>query len=427
MADIEISKQTARRFILGRQGLWPGRRWQGLEGAAQAIRSMEALQIDPLNVVARSHDITLYGRVVGYKPEYLNSLLYEQRQFFDYGGGLHIYPIEEMPYWRLPMRHRAEHGRWAQLAAEQPELVDEARNALRTRGPLGNRDLPGNARVTGNYRGRKDTALALYYLWLTGEVMIHHRNGFDRMYDFRENVVPSEYDWAATPEQSEAYFARKAVRYQGLVTERSWRNYLSNFFERNLDAQEGKSRLAAFMETGELASLHIEGSKDTWYALASDLPLLDTLEAGEIPAAWQPLAETTLEEAVILAPLEIVSARGRAKWLFDFDYVWEVYKPAEQRRWGYYTLPVLYGDQLVARLDPKLERKSGTLLINGYWPEEPGPASTPQFEAAFARGLARFAQFAGARQVEIRALQPESLRAEIRRQVGESAALTVIE
>ena len=98
--------------------------------------------------------------------------------------------------------------------------------------------------------------------------------------------------------------------------------------------------------------------------------LLATLAADQVPAAWQPLVTTTLDEVTFLAPLDIVSARGRAKVWFDFEYIWEVYKPAHQRRWGYYTLPILYGDRLVARFDPKLDRTTNTLVINGMWLED---------------------------------------------------------
>jgi uncharacterized protein YcaQ len=86
MKSITISKKTARRFVLGRQGLWPGRRWEGLEGTAEALHMIEEVQMDPLTVVARSHDIVLWSRVSGYELAYLDSLLYEARQFFDYGG-----------------------------------------------------------------------------------------------------------------------------------------------------------------------------------------------------------------------------------------------------------------------------------------------------------------------------------------------------
>src|SRR5215472_5309326 len=103
---LTISVATMRRFILGKQGLWPGRRWQGKTGASQAIHEIGSVQIDPLVVVARNHDLKLYSRVADYQPDQLNDLLYKDRQFFDYGGMLHIYPMEELPYWKLHMgRH----------------------------------------------------------------------------------------------------------------------------------------------------------------------------------------------------------------------------------------------------------------------------------------------------------------------------------
>ena len=105
----------------------------------------------------------------------------------------------------------------------------------------------------------------------------------------------------------------------------------------------------------------------------------------------------------------IVSARGRAKKLFDFEYIWEVYKPAEQRRWGYYTLPILYGDRLAARLDPKLDRSSMTLHINGFWLEDWQPADA-DFAAALGAGLQRFARFVRASQVDFSAVEPDGLR-----------------
>jgi uncharacterized protein YcaQ len=110
MNPIVISKQTARRFILGRQGLWPGRRWQGKQGVAAAIRACEAVQLDPLVMIARSQDIVLHSRVLDYKPEYLYQVMYKERKFFDYGGHLHVYPMSNLPYWRVHMEGRWETG-----------------------------------------------------------------------------------------------------------------------------------------------------------------------------------------------------------------------------------------------------------------------------------------------------------------------------
>jgi uncharacterized protein YcaQ len=118
----------------------------------------------------------------------------------------------------------------------------------------------------------------------------------------------------------------------------------------------------------------------------------EQIQDEQVPAAWQPLETSTQDEMTVLAPLEIVSARGRAKQLFDFDYVWEVYKPAAQRRWGYYTLPLLWGDRLVARFDSRLDRAARTITILGYWQEDGIPQDEP-FGNALRAGFRRFLFF----------------------------------
>jgi uncharacterized protein YcaQ len=409
MQPIEITKQAARRYVLGRQGLWPGRRWSGKQGVVEAVRTCEAVQLDPLNVVARSHDIVLWSRVVDYRPEYLDQLTYTERQFFDYGGGLFLYPMEELPYWSMHMDFWKENGRWARFAAEHPEVIQQVRDAIRQRGPLGNRDFDGNARFEKNYRGRKDTALALYALWITGELMVHHRDRFERVYDIRENVVPPSAMQAVSSEEAETYFARKSLAFLGLSRERGWANTVWGFTMRKVDKVEGLAWLERLVVAGEALPVKIEGAKETYYAPGQDAATLNAIAGGSVPKDWQPLVSTE-EEVVILAPLDIVSARGRAKFLFDFEYIWEVYKPAQTRRWGYYTVPILYGDRLVARLDPKLERSRSALVIQGFWLEETAPLHDPDFADALGRGLLRFARFVEAKQVDLRAIQPEPLR-----------------
>jgi len=421
MNTITISKTTARRFVLGRQGLWPGRRWSGLDGTAEALRTIEEVQMDPLNVVARSHDIVLWSRVSGYRPAYLDHLLYQARQFFDYGGALFIYPMTELPFWRLHMRRREGEARWADFAAAHQTLLDDVRAQLRLRGPLGNRDFAGQ-KLINNYRGSKDTALALYYLWLTGELLIHHRQGFERVYDFRERIAPPAWDYAAPEEEVEKFFARKTVAFKGLISEKGWANGWSGDIGRRVTRAEAQQWLKTMLQQGELAAVEVEGSQERWLVLGTDVSILSTLEAGDIPDLWRPLTTTTDDEVVFLAPLDIVSTRGRASWLFDFEYLWEVYKPPEKRRWGYYTLPILYGDRLVARLDPKLDRTTATLVLNGFWLEEHAPLESPAFAAALARGFVRFAEFLDARHVNIDALEPVTIRAQVREHLGAIAA-----
>ena len=405
----QVSRVAARRFVLGRQGLWPGRRWSGKEGTAQALRAIECVQMDPLNVVARSHDLALWGRVVDYSPDDLSALLYEDREFFDYGGNLRIYPMSELPYWRVTMRRRAQETRRADYAQENRALLTELRAELRARGPLGNRDFTGRRRVV-SYRGGKDSAVGLYHLWITGEVMVHRRVGFERVYDLREHVVPASGDRTATVEEAERFFARKAFAYLGLCNARGWARTLSFFSGRKLDPGEARRRLDELVTDGEVVQIAIEGEKQPCLLPAPDAAPLAAVQGGLVPEEWRPLATTTLDEAVFLAPLDTVVARGRAQALFDFEYLWEVYKPAAQRRWGYYTLPILYGDRLVARLDPWFERASATLVVKGFWIDEERLEDDGDFADALARGLLCLAELVKATHVDAAAIGPARLR-----------------
>jgi len=400
-----ISVQVMRRYVLGRQGLWPGRRFAGKAGTVQAIRCAELIQVDPLNVVARSHDLALHSRVADYRPALLDELLYRDRVGFDYGEWLFIAPMAELPYLRPIMRRRAEAPRWATFAAAHGPLLDEVRQALRERGPLGSRDLARGKPVT-SYRASHDAGLALYYLWLTGELMTHHRANFARVYDLREHIAPAEHDREAPLAEAEHFLIRKQIAFQGLCRARVFGDLLA----RKLSPDETAGWVARLSSEGEIAVAMIAGDPEPRYLPAADLPLLDALARGETPDAWRPVGTTTAEEVTFLAPLEIVSARRRAKTLFGFDYVWEVYKPVELRRWGYYTLPILYGDRLVARLDPKLDRATGTLAVKGFWLEQEEMGRDPDFAAALSRGLARLACMADARRVDVSAVEPPSLR-----------------
>ena len=414
MTPITISQQTARRFVLGKQGLWPGRRWKGKKGAAQAIRTCEAVQLDPLNVAARSQDIVLHSRVLDYKPEYLYQIAYNDREFFDYGGWLAMYPMSELPYWRLHMEGRAHDKRVENFVLANSELFDYIRAELRKRGPLGNRDFEGNRVAAWNYRGRKETSLILYDMWLCGELMMHHRVGFDRVYDFRENIAPKEYDYMASVKEAEEFFVRKSIAFMGLKRESTMRSpELNNYMRRDYSPAEVKKIMDEQKASGAFVQVQIEGGRETYLVLGEDVQALESLEKGKLPKGWNPKDTTTLEEVTFLSSLDIVSARGRALKLFDFDYKWEVYVPAEKRRWGYYVLPILYGDDLVARLDPKLDRTTMTLEIKGFWHEDDAPVKDIDFANALAKGLIRFAKFVKAKRVDVSVIKPVGLRKHI--------------
>ncbi|HZC27008.1 MAG TPA: crosslink repair DNA glycosylase YcaQ family protein [Actinopolymorphaceae bacterium] len=406
--DGTVSQRTRRRFVLGCQGLWPGRRAAGFDGTRQALRLAEGVQIDPLNVVARSHELVLHSRVIDYRPEHLDTLLYTKREFFDYGGWLCIRPMDELPYVRLAMEKTRHTDRWRNYESEHEETLAFVRTQLRDCGPLASRDLPGTGRP-GTFRSSKEASVALYYLWLTGEAMTFGRRNFERLYALRSDVAPAAYDYVATEAEAEAYYIGKASRWVGLADAPTW---AGRFWARRVVGRERAQLLADLVDSGVLTAVLVEGERALHYLPTDRLPWLEQVEAGEVPAAWRPEGPDTTQEAVLLSPLDLVT-RG-AHSVFDFEMLFEVYKPAAKRRWGYYTMPVLYGDELVARLDPKLDRDTRTLEIKGLWLESGSSARDGAFVDALAAGITRLADFVGATHVDVDAVGPTAMRRRLR-------------
>jgi uncharacterized protein YcaQ len=406
---IDISATTARRYVMGRGGLWPGRRWRGLEGAATAMRAMEDLQLDPLVVVARAHDLALHSRVIDYTIDDWAILTYQRRAFFEWGGWLAVRPMDELPLFRVLMRREREKGHWIDVERDHHDAIEEMRALLREGREVSNRSFEMTDRTRiDHYRGRKDSALALHYLWRVGEAMVARRERFERVYALTEAVAPAAALREVDEGEAEDRLALRTVAANGLVRLAAIDSaYVNRLTTRPTDLADWRDRRLA---DGSLIEVRVEGWRTLQLALGADASLLAELEAGGLPADWAPLESTTTDEATFLSPLDPVSARGRAKPLFGFDYVWEVYKPAAQRRFGYYTMPILWGDRLVGRLDPKLERASGTLQILGLWLEDEALARDPSFVDALGRGMARFVDLLGARSVDATAVGQARLR-----------------
>ncbi len=403
-----IRKQTARRFVLGRQGLWPGRRYTGKSGVAQAIRASECVQVDTINIIQRSHDLTLFARVSDYQPEWLHDVCYGERQFFDYGTILMLYPIADLPCFQTVMQRL--HQRLSPAEEQAQTVRQHVLEEIAKRGPLANRDFTERERIPGGFNYVKDTSSALYHLYLSGHVMTHHRRNFERVYDLSHNVNAQLNETPSCPPVSaadaERFFALKAMRDLGLATGAEWARRASLMQHERIPARTATKRLDTLVSEGALATVEVEGIREPCYLPAEDAPLLPILAAGEIPRQWQTVNATTNEEVTFLAPLDnVIWDRARTASLFDFEYVWEVYKPAATRKWGYYTLPILYGDRLVARMAFRLERKAQTLFVEGFWLEANQSVDDVNFQQALSRGLSNFVRFHKAQQVS---LSPEA-------------------
>jgi len=401
----KISLRTAGRYILGRQGLWPGRRWRGLRGTEQAMRAMEHLQLDPLVIIARAHDLMLQSRVIDYRLDDWATLTYQKRRFFDWGGWLAVRPMDELPYWRVLMRRERASPRWRVFAREHAAAIAEMRDVLRERGTVSNRDFTMSARTrVDNYRGRKDSAVALYYLWRMGEAMVTRRERFERIYAPTDAVAPAHLIREVSDAEADDHLLRKMVAAQGLTKFAGIKSAL----QRDISAAEFTTWRDQRIADGDLIEVRVEGWRSAHWALGSDAEILETLERGRVPRGWKPLDTTTEEEATFLSPLD--PARGRAEELFGFHYRWEVYTPAPKRKYGYYVLPVLWRDSLVARFDAKLDRADRTLRVLGLWLEDDALARDDAFAEAMAKGMSRFLGFLDAERIDVSGVSLVALR-----------------
>ncbi len=383
---VSVSAEVARRFVLGKQGLWPGRRWAGKPGTRAAMTACEHLQLDPLVIVARSHDLVLHSRVTGYRPEFFDAVTYEERRFFDWGGWLAVRPMTELPYWRTLMHRHRERTRMLQIVSEHGAALDTIRALLHERGTLTSRDFKASDRLAvDSYRGRKDSSLALYYLWLTGEAMTHHRDGFERVYAPAAAVAPAHLLPPAGAEATDLFIARKAVAFAGIGRP----GPLSRPLARTVSKVEASAIERALVESGELVAIDVDGWTGRRFVVGADVGLLDRIAQGRVPRAWKALETTTDEEVALLSPLDPVLERQRAKDLFGFEYVWEIYKRPEHVVFGRYTTPVLFGDRLAGRIDLRTDRSARTLVVNGVWLEDAALARAPEFLDALGAGLRR--------------------------------------
>ena len=321
--------------------------------------------------------------------------------------------MEELPYFRVIMRREREQAHWVEVEREHADAIEEMRAVLRSGREVSNRDFAMRDRTRiDDYRGRKDSALALHYLWRVGEAMVVRRERFERVYALTEAVAPA----SALREVDEAEAEDVAVP-QGRGRRRpDEAERASSSSPAAQGPRRGPRRVA------RAPARRRDPRRGAGRGLAGDpgrariaMPACwpSSRRAGRPPPGRRS-STTTTDEATFLSPLDPVSARGRAKPLFGFDYVWEVYKPVEKRSFGYYTMPILWGDRLVGRFDPKLDRTTGTLVINGLWLEDPALARDAAFADAMARAMGRFVGFVGARRLDLTALPRSPLRTALR-------------
>lgn len=386
-----LSRAVARRFLVLRHLLAPPRALPSEpESVLQVIDRLGSLQFDPLEIAGRNHDLVLLSRITGYRREWTDRWLYRDRVLYEtYNKQLSIVPTAELPWYRLTWdRNHAEHSGGA--FDEHAPLVAELLARIREDGPLLPRDIGARAAIDWYWRPTNQVRAILEALAEAGILGIARREGNLRVYDLVERLFPAEILARRVPERDQRRH-RLLSRYRGgglLGTG----GQSELWYETGRNAAERAELRSELVATGEIVPVGVEGLKGERFVTGSDLSLLEKARRevanGERPGGVDP-------GVAFLAPLDpFCWDRDLLRKLFDFDYVWEVYVPAAKRRWGYYVLPILYGDRLVGRIEPRLERRTGTLRIVGLWWEDGfDPLEADGFAAAFAAAVAAHRDF----------------------------------
>jgi uncharacterized protein len=389
---------VTRRLVLSRQQLaGPPRPVADREAIMEVATELASLQLDPINVVARSHLLVLWSRLGRYDPADLESLLWRERRLFEYWAHAAAivctedYPIHSLLMRRYPSERYASNRRLRTWLADNQTLRRSILRQLRASGPLPTRALEDRAETawqSSGWTAGRNVDRMLDVLWTQGRIMVAGRQGRQRVWDLAERCLPS---WAPTRRPLE----REVVR---LAAQRSLRA-LGVATARDIDRHFTQGRypglatvLAGLERSGRIERVRLaaNGSErpGPWYVHADDLDLLERLQAGD----WEP--RTTL-----LSPFDnLLIDRERTERLFGFRFRMEIYVPKAARRYGYYVLPILHGDRLVGRVDPALDRARGRLVVKAIHPEPDAPADAGP---AVATALDQLATFLGADGVDL--------------------------
>ena len=388
---IMLTKTQARRFVLAKQGLLGSYRFSGKEGAYAYVRQAGCIQYDPVDVCGKNAELTLQSRVKGFRKSMLAELLYKDRLLVDYADKeLSIWPAEDWPCFS-PYRERSR-----KLGASFPGLAELEEGALayiRANGPVSSDTLPIDGEIfwhssmhwSGNWHKKSKAARSvLEQLYTDGTLVIHHKTGSRKFYDLAERHLAASLLTADCPcaddEELTCWRVLRRIGAVGLL----WDKNSPAFLGIKLNADRRKAVLSALESRGAILPAQVEGIKAPFYYLAEDETLLRAV-----------LAETLDEKPRMefVAPLDpLFWDKALVAALWGFQYSWEIYTPADKRKYGYYTLPILWGDGFIGRIEAAADQKNSTLRVKNVW-YGPGVRQTQTLRRALDRTLRRFARF----------------------------------
>jgi uncharacterized protein len=390
---MQVTAEAARRFLVARQALAPAR---SLEGGPAAVldvfRRLGSLQFDPLAVAGRSHDLVLHARVAEYDPAWCD-LLYERREIFEaYNKGLSFVPANEFPWFRGTWNR---HGQ--RVLAENADVAGRVLERIRAEGPLSSLDFESERGAITDWFGiPTNTVRAVLEAYsVTGVLGLARRDGNRRYYDVVERLLPADVLAREIPLR-EQLLHKLLSRYRahGLLGVAGGGDIFGGIGPAKPDPRApgnpGRTALREeLVATGELVPVEVENVRGKRFVLREEVDLLERPPEPPPSVAFLPPFDPLVWDRPLLGAL------------FEFDYVWELFIPPAKRRWGWYVLPMLFGDRFVGRIEPRIDRAAGRVqVLNLWWEDGFAPRSTEGFVDAMRDALRAYLRFGSAAKVE---------------------------
>ena len=393
-----ITIQQARQFILSKQGLIGQHRFVGKDGAYAYVCQAGCIQFDPVDVCGKNAELTLQSRVKNFKKTMLYDLLYKDRKLVDYADKeLSIWPARDWPYFSSYRERSKKLGRTFKGLRK---LEIKALEYTEANGPVSSDSLPIEGEIfwhssmhwSGNWDKKSQAARSvLEQLYTDGELIIHHKKGSRKYYDIAEKYLPKEILEADNPCKNEDEFlCWRVLRRIGAIG-LLWDKNSTAFLGLDINAAKRKKALETLTEEGKISPVMVEGIKQPFYYRTDDSELMrDVLEG---TADLKPRMS-------FIAPLDpLMWDKSLVLALWGYQYSWEIYTPATKRRYGYYTLPILFGDRFVGRIEAVPDRKTGVLVVRNVWWED-GIRRTKKLYSTLEQTLKKFAKFNDCKEIE---------------------------
>lgn len=384
MISYTISKRQARLFLLAHQKLSSSALPAGKLSIYDYVRHVGCIQYDPLNITGHNHELVLQSRIPDFTPDLVQELLYKDRLLVDgWDKNMSIYCTEDWPYFQ---RRRKAAATYHQANESVMATVKQVRKELVKRGPLSSLDMEGKEKVDWAWAPARLSRAALESMYFWGELVVHHRVHTRRYYDFAERLLPKVLldaeDPNSTEEQFQDWYVLRRIGSIGLQWNKSGDGWLGIS---GLKSKERTAAIQRLLQSDKLREVRVEGIKLPLYMRSMDAATMEAVIQQDIDEENESRPRYTF--AAALAPLDnLLWDRELIRQLFGFHYRWEVYKPAEEREYGYYVLPLLYNDRFIGRIEPIMDKKSGVLSIVNWWweaEEDLTPEMIPALTNAF--------------------------------------------